>query len=673
MEAEKAQQRIGKLTKEINAHNHRYYVLSQPIISDEMYDLMLKELEDLEQRFPEFSSDNSPTKRVGGDITKNFETVPHTYPMLSLSNSYSREEIKEWSDRALKLLDAEVEYVCELKYDGVAIGITYKDGELFRALTRGDGTKGEDVTANVRTIRSVPLTLIGQTYPREFEIRGEIVLPRKRFERINEERMANGEAPYMNPRNTASGTLKQQDSAKVSKRGLDAYLYGVYSAEAISENHFSRVMEAGSWGFKIPKPEHRYIEKCGSIEGVLNFIEYWDDERKNLPFDIDGIVIKVNNAAQQEELGFTSKSPRWAIAFKFKAEQVSTRLEKISYQVGRTGSITPVANLSPILLAGTTVKRASLHNADQIEKLDIREGDEVYVEKGGEIIPKVVGVNLANRPSDSRPHVYAVHCPECQHPLERSEGEANHFCPNINACPPQIKGKMEHFISRRAMDIDGIGPETIDQLYSANLVKNIGDLYTLNFEDLIDLDRMAEKSVNNLLAGVKQSKSVPFERVLFALGIRHVGETVSKKLCKHFGTLEKLMAATKEELEHVDEIGAVIADSLISYFADQDNLLLINSLKSFGLQLETAEKNEKQSDTLSGKSFVVSGVFSKFSRDELKTTIESHGGKNSGSISGKTDYIVAGDKMGPSKLAKAEKLGIPVISEDDFVDMIAVK
>jgi len=671
MDSATAKHRIESLSKEINEHNHRYYVKSQPIISDQMYDLMLKELETLEQEFPALANENSPTKRVGGDITKNFDTVKHIYPMLSLANSYSREEIEEWSARAQKLLGDESEFVCELKYDGVAIGISYKNGQLERAVTRGDGTKGEDVTANVRTIRSVPLSLMPSQYPEEFEIRGEIVLPKAQFARINEERLQAGEAAYMNPRNTASGTLKLQDSSIVSARRLDAYLYGVYSAQPPLPNHYATVMAAGEWGFQIPDASKRFIEKCQNIEGILAFIDYWDQAREGLPFEIDGIVIKVNSYHQQEELGYTSKSPRWAISYKFKAEQVTTQLNEITYQVGRTGAITPVANLEPVLLAGTTVKRASLHNADQIERLDIRAGDTVMVEKGGEIIPKVVGIKMDARPADSAPHVYATVCPECGTELQRNEGEANHFCPNATGCPTQIKGRIEHFISRRAMDIDGIGPETIELLHTNGLINDLTDLYALTFEDIIGLDRMAEKSALNLLEGINASKQVPFERVLFALGIRFVGETVSKKLVRHFGDIDSLIAATKEELEAVDEIGKVIADSVLDHFSHEEHLRMVQRLRAFGLQMVGEKKAAPDSDKLSGKKFVVSGVFSAFSRDEIKAEVEKNGGKNVGSISSKTDYVLAGDKMGPSKLAKAEKLGIPVISEQAFIEMIA--
>lgn len=666
-----AKQRIDELSTELEEHNHRYYVLNDPSISDYEFDQKLKELEQLESEHPEFAHTNSPTKRVGGDITKKFETVEHDYPMLSLSNSYSKEEIIEFESRARKLTDADMQYVCELKYDGVAIGIKYVNGELTRALTRGDGTKGEDVSANVRTIRTVPLKLRGDGYPEEFEIRGEIFFPLTEFKKANELREAAGEQLFANPRNSAAGTLKSQDSKVVAERNLDCYLYGVYSRSPIASNHYDSVLQAGEWGFHIPDPSKNRIRRCSNIDEIMEFINYWDTERHNLNFEIDGIVIKVDNYVQQQDLGFTAKSPRWAIAYKFKAAEVTTKLESVTYQVGRTGAITPVANLAPVLLAGTTVKRASLHNADQIEKLDLRVGDFVYVEKGGEIIPKVTAVDLDKRPKDSQPLTYITHCPECNTELVRKEGEALHYCPNETGCPPQIKGKMEHYIGRRAMDIEGLGAETIEQLYDEGLIRNIADLYDLHEEQLLPLERMAQKSVDNMLAGIEASKQVPFERVLFALGIRYVGETVAKKLARTLGSMSALRAASEEQLCEIDEIGARIAQSVVEFMKDENNSTLIDRLIQAGLQLEIPEEElTTGSDVLNGQTFVISGVFERHSQDELKELIEKNGGKNTGSVSAKTNYLLAGDGMGPSKRAKAEKLGVNIISESDFEAMI---
>lgn len=667
MDKATAQKEIERLSKELNRHNHLYYVESNPEISDYDFDQLLKQLQELEEKFPEFAQDNSPTKRVGGDITKKFETVVHRYPMLSLSNTYSEEEIEDWVARVKKLAEGDLEYVCELKYDGVAIGIQYVDGKLVQAVTRGDGTQGENVTANVRTIRTIPLTLHGD-YPEDFEIRGEIFFPLANFHRLNEERRDIGEAEFANPRNTASGTLKMQDSKIVAERGLDCFLYGVYGTN--SENgHFEMVQKVGEWGFKIPPAKERYIEKTNSVEGVMNFIHYWNEERKNLPFEIDGIVIKVNSYAQQEDLGFTAKSPRWAIAYKFKAERVQTTLEEVTYQVGRTGAITPVANLTPIQLGGTTVKRASLHNQDQIEKLDLHLQDAVYVEKGGEIIPKIVGVNTDLRDKDA-PKVEFIHqCPECSTELIRREGEAQHYCPNDLGCPPQMKGKIEHFISRKAMNIDGLGAETVDVLFENNLIQNYADLYELTFDQVVELERMADKSANNLIQGIEASKQIPFERVLFGLGIRFVGETVAKKLAKHFKSMEAIKSASFDDLIAVDEIGDKIAMSIQVFFQDEKNVELVNRLASFGLQMEIEEK-EGASNMFEGLSFVVSGVFNAFSRNELKALIESNGGKNVGSISGKTSYVVAGESMGPAKLKKATDLGVTILSEDEFIAML---
>ncbi len=665
-------ERIEQLTRELNEHNYNYYVLNAPVISDYDFDMLLKELQELEEKYPEYASPNSPTKRVGGDITKKFETVKHRFPMLSLSNSYSKEEIEEFAERVKKLVDGEVEYVCELKYDGVAISITYQNGEFVRAVTRGDGVQGEDVTANVKTIRTVPLKLRGDYLP-DFDVRGEIIFPLDAFNRLNEEREEAGEPLFSNPRNTASGTIKMQDSSVVASRGLDCFLYQLYADKIPFEGHFEALQAIAKWGFKVPKAEDNYIKKVHSIEGIMDFIDYWDKHRENLPFEIDGIVIKVNNFHKQEELGFTAKSPRWAIAYKFKAERVSTLLHKITYQVGRTGAITPVANLEPVQLAGTIVKRASLHNADQIEKLDIRERDTVFVEKGGEIIPKIVGVDLSKRPKDSKPTHFIEYCPVCGTKLIRDEGEAQHYCPNSNGCKPQIVGRIEHFIGRKMMNIDGLGVETVNQLYDAGLVKNVADLYDLTLEDLLPLERMAEKSAQNLLQGLEESKKVPFERVLFALGIRHVGETVAKKLAKHFKNIDNLASADVETLVQVDEIGEVIAKSVVDFFNDEENRIIIERLKKAGLQFSINEEDHQQKSTvLEGKTVVISGVFNK-SRNELKKLIEEHGGKNGSSISGKTDFLLRGDKMGPSKLAKAEKLDIPMISEDEFLEMIGEK
>jgi DNA ligase (NAD+) len=663
-----AKEEILKLSEAINQHNHLYYVESNPVISDYDFDMLLNRLLELEQQFPEFAFDFSPTKRVGGDITKKFETVVHRFPMLSLSNTYSEEEIQEWETRLKKQAEGELEYVCELKYDGVAIGIRYENGVLTRAVTRGDGTQGEDVTTNVKTIRTIPLQLKGQ-FPADFEIRGEIFMPLKSFQKLNEEREENGEALFANPRNTASGTLKMQDSKVVAERSLDSYLYGVYGTDLNFPGHLEAVNAAGEWGFKVPQSKNRFIEKTKTIDGIMQFIHFWDKERHNLPFEIDGVVIKVNNYEQQRKLGFTAKSPRWAIAYKFKAERVETKLEAVTYQVGRTGSITPVANLTPVQLGGTTVKRASLHNSDQIEKLDLHEGDYVYVEKGGEIIPKIVGVNLEKRSTAAEKINYIAHCPECQTELIRKEGEANHYCPNEDACPTQMKGKLEHFISRKALNVDGLGAETVDLLYDKGLVRNQADLFDLTFDQVVDLDRMADKSANNLLIGLKEAKNVPFERVLFAIGIRFVGETVAKKLAKHFKNIDAIRTASFDELVNVDEIGEKIAISVQQYFMDEAHNLLIERLKKAGLQFELVEK-EGASNKLEGKAFVVSGVFTSFSRDEIKEVIESNGGKNVSSISSKTDFVVAGDNMGPAKLKKASDLGITILSEDEFIQLL---
>jgi DNA ligase (NAD+) len=661
---------IQRLTDELNRHNHLYYVESNPEISDYDFDQLLLKLQELEKEFPEFASDLSPTKRVGGDITKKFETIKHRFPMLSLSNSYSEEEIVEWGNRIKKSIETPVEYVCELKYDGVAIGISYLNGKLIRAVTRGDGNQGEDVTNNIKTIKTIPLQLIGD-YPQDFEIRGEIFFPIKAFEKTNEERRLIGEPEFANPRNSASGTLKSQDSKVVASRGLDCMLYGIYGDDLPFDNHSESVQKAKDWGFKVPTIEDRFIFKTDTIEGIMDFIHYWDKNRSNLPFEIDGIVIKLNSYEIQSELGFTAKSPRWAIAYKFKAERVETILEEVSFQVGRTGAITPVANLKSVHLGGTTVRRASLHNADQIAKLDLHIGDSVYVEKGGEIIPKIVGVNEKLRLSTALKVLFIKCCPECQTALIRRDGEVQHFCPNEKSCPPQVKGKIEHFIARKAMNVDGLGAETVDLLFSKGLIKNIADLYDLRFDQVIDLDRMAEKSVNNLLKGIEDSKQITFERVLFAIGIRFVGETVAKQLAKAFKNIEALALAKYEELIAVDEIGEKIAISVQNYFLESENVHMIERLQKAGLQFQVEEKIFS-SDSLKGKNFVVSGVFSLFSRDQLKELIEQHGGKNVSSISSKTNYVIAGENMGPSKLEKATQLGVLIISEDDFAAMIGL-
>jgi DNA ligase (NAD+) len=668
MNKEAIHKRIIELSTLIEEHNYNYYVKSNPIISDYEFDTLLKELEKLEKDFPEFALENSPTKRVGGDITKKFQSVVHEYPMLSLSNTYSEEEIIDWENRIFKLSDKAPTYVCELKYDGVAIGIRYENGELIQAVTRGDGSKGEDVTTNVRTIKTIPLKLRGD-FPPKFEIRGEIFFPIANFVKLNEQKAELGEDLYANPRNTASGTLKSLNSAVVAERGLDCFLYGVYGERLRAESHSEAVSKAGTWGFQVPDHSKKMIAKCTSIDEIMAFIAYWDKERSHLPFEIDGIVIKVDRYQEQENLGFTAKSPRWAIAYKFKAERVETLLKDVTYQVGRTGAITPVANLEPVLLAGTTVKRASLHNADQIAKLDLYENDSVFVEKGGEIIPKIIGINPVLRKENAQPIQFIDHCPECNSELVRKEGEAQHYCLNSDGCAPQIKGKIEHFISRKAMDIDGLGPETIDLLFKQGLITNYADLYELTFYDIVELDRMADKSANNAIQSINKSKETTFERVLFALGIRFVGETVAKKLARHFKTIDAIIAASFEELIAVDEIGEKIAQSIREFFSITVHIEIVDRLKKYGLQFEM-EIEEDASILLEGKTFVISGVFQKVTRDELKKLIEKNGGKNVGSISAKTDFLVAGENMGPAKLAKATSLGVQLISEDEFLAMI---
>jgi DNA ligase (NAD+) len=662
------QNTIQNLREELNQHNYNYYVLDQPTISDYEFDLKLAQLQELERQHPEFFDESSPTQRVGGAITKNFETVAHEHRMYSLDNSYSKEDLLEWEKRIQKVLgDVPLEYTCELKYDGASISITYVNGRLQRAVTRGDGFQGDDVTNNIKTIKSIPLQLKGN-YPPKFDVRGEIILPFAGFEKMNQELIEIGETPYSNPRNTASGSLKLQDSTEVAKRPLDCLLYFLIGNQLPFNSQFESLESARSWGFKAPKE----AKLAKSLDEVFQFIDYWDTHRHDLPYETDGVVVKVNSFQHQEELGFTAKSPRWAIAYKFKSEQVATRLNSISYQVGRTGAITPVANLEPVQLAGTIVKRASLHNADQIEKLDIRVGDTVFVEKGGEIIPKIIAVDLAQRPLFTEPTHYITHCPECQTELVRSEGEANHYCPNFYGCPPQIIGRIQHYISRKAMDIEGLGGETVALLFNNGLVHDYADLYELTVEQILPLERMAQKSAENLVNGVALSKNIPFERVLFALGIRYVGETVAKKLAKHYKNIDALRQASLMDLILVDEIGERIAQSVIDFFDNQENQIIIERLKNYGIQFEIVEKiNPNATDKLQGKTFVVSGVFSLYSRDELKQAIEDNGGKVGSSISAKTDYVVAGDNMGPAKLDKANKLNIPIISEEDFKVMIA--
>ncbi|MFD2552129.1 NAD-dependent DNA ligase LigA [Bizionia sediminis] len=660
------QEQIEAIREELRQHNYAYYVMDNPTISDFEFDAKLKQLQALESKHPEFFNPTSPTNRVGGEITKNFETVVHEHRMYSLDNSYSKEDLLDWETRLKKAIDGPIEYTCELKYDGASISITYLNGKLHKAVTRGDGFQGDDVTANVKTIKSVPLQLRGN-YPEKFDIRGEIVLPFDGFIKLNEARVAQGEEPYRNPRNTASGTLKLQDSAEVAKRPLECLLYNLTGQNLNIQTQMESLNKAREWGFKVPE----IAKKASNIAQVLDFIAYWDTHRHQLPYETDGVVIKVNSLQHQEELGYTAKAPRWAIAYKFKAEQVATRLNKITYQVGRTGAITPVANLQPVELAGTTVKRASLHNADQIEKLDIREGDVVFVEKGGEIIPKIIAVDVTQRPQNSKPTVYATHCPECQTPLVRKESEAQHYCPNDTGCNPQIIGRIQHFISRKAMDIEGLGGETVALLVNAGLISNYSDLYELTIADVLPLERMAQKSAENLINGIEASKHIPFERVLFALGIRYVGETVAKKLANHFKSITALKKASVEELMAVDEIGNRIAESVTSFFAEDINNNIVERLSTFGVQMEiSAEKRANQTNVLAGQSFVVSGVFYKVTRNELKTLIENNGGKVASSISSKTNFVVAGDKMGPSKKEKAQQLQVPILTEDDFLKML---
>ena len=657
-------EQILRLRKELNEHNYRYYVLNDPLISDYDFDRKMRELQELEAAYPQYDDPNSPSHRVGSDLTGEFATVAHRYPMLSLSNTYSPDEMHEFCDRVAREV-GETEYVCELKFDGTAISVTYENGRLVRAVTRGDGTAGDDVTANVRTIRSIPLELRGDDYPSFFEIRGEILMPHASFDRLNAEREEAGEAPFANPRNAAAGTLKQQSSAVVARRGLDNFMYYLVGDDLPYASHWESLQKAKEWGFKISDR----MELCRSTECIDDYIRRVDRLRETLPYDTDGVVIKVNEYALQRKLGYTAKSPRWAVAYKFKAEQALTRLNTVDFQVGRTGAVTPVANLDPVQLAGTTVKRASLHNAEQIALLDIRLHDMVYVEKGGEIIPKIVGVELSRRPADSTPFEYITHCPECGTLLVRYEGEAKHYCPNQSHCPPQIVGRIIHLIARRAMDIEGLGEETVALLYEQGLIRNIADLYDLTAGELAPLPRLGEKSAENIVTSIRRSAEVPFPRVLFALGIRFVGETTAKNLAARFGSLDAIAAATREQLLEADEVGEKIADSVIQYLSDEDNLKIIARLRKAGVQF-SGGKREGLSDSLGGRTFVISGTFAAHSRDQLKELIELHGGKNLAAVSSNTDFLLAGANMGPAKLAKAQKLGVEIIDEERFLAMI---
>ncbi|MCX6281219.1 MAG: NAD-dependent DNA ligase LigA [Bacteroidetes bacterium] len=681
MDREQARHRIEELSEEIRMHNYRYYVLSRALVSDYQFDLKLEELARLEKEFPEYLYPDSPTRHVGGEITREFRQVVHRYPMLSLGNTYSEQDVRDFEERIHKIIGEETEYVCELKFDGVAIGLTYVDGRLVQAVTRGDGVQGDDVTANVRTIRSIPLKLQGEGYPREFELRGEIILPHSSFESLNLQKEEDGEEPFANPRNAASGSLKMQDSAEVARRRLDCFLYTIQGPELPYVTHYESLQAARKWGFRISD----YVVRCKTIDDIFDYINTWNEARKDLPFDIDGVVIKVNSYAQQEQLGYTAKSPRWAIAYKFKAEEAPTELISVDFQVGRTGTVTPVANLKPVALAGTVVKRATLHNADVIAGLDVRTGDTVFVEKGGEIIPKITGVDLSLRPAGSQPLMFPKVCPECGASLVRREGEAAWFCPDETACPPQIKGKLEHFISRKAMNIDSLGEGKIEILFDNGLVISPADLYDLKYDLLIGLEKQykgegdkkdrvvkfREKTVVNILNGIAASRTVPFERVLYAIGIRYVGETVAKKLARHFGSIDKLRMAGINELTDVEEIGEKIARSLLLWLELPGNIELIERLRSCGLQLAiTAEQSPRKSSKLDGMTFVVSGVFGKFSRDEIKKAVEDHGGKNVSSVSARTSYLLAGENMGPEKRRKAETLGVRIISEEEFLKMI---
>ena len=661
-------EQINELRAALHQHNYNYYVLNAPEISDKEFDDLMHKLQELELEHPEYKDENSPTMRVGSDINKNFTQIAHKYPMLSLANTYSETEVTDFYERTRRALNEEFEICCEMKYDGTSISLTYENGKLIRAVTRGDGEKGDDVTDNVKTIRSIPLVLHGDNYPQSFEIRGEILMPWTVFEELNQEKEAREEPLFANPRNAASGTLKLQNSSIVASRKLDAYLYYLLGEGLPFDGHYENLQEAAKWGFKISP----LMRKCRTLEEVFEFINYWDVERKNLPVATDGIVLKVNSLKQQKNLGFTAKSPRWAIAYKFQAERALTRLNMVTYQVGRTGAVTPVANLDPVQLSGTIVKRASLHNADIIEGLDLHIGDMVYVEKGGEIIPKITGVDTPARFMIGEKVKFITHCPECGSKLVRYEGEAAHYCPNETACPPQIKGKIEHFISRKAMNIDGLGPETVDLFYRIGLIKNTADLYTLTADDIKGLDRMGEKSAENIIKGIEQSKQVPFERVIFALGIRFVGETVAKKIAKSFKDIEELENASLERLVSLGEIGEKIAQSILNYFGNSSNRELVNRLKEAGLQLyRTEEDLSGHSDKLAGLSIVISGVFTHHSRDEYKDLIEKNGGKNVGSISAKTSFILAGENMGPAKLEKATKLSVRIMNEEEFLELIS--
>ena len=666
MKESEARARIEKLRREIEEHNQRYYVLNDPVISDFEYDLLLNELETLEKKFPSLITEESPTQRVGSDIRKEFSQYDHQYPMLSLANTYNEDELRDFIEKAEKVAEGPVEYVCELKFDGASISLTYRNGTLLRALTRGDGNSGDDVTPNVRTIRSIPLRVTGKNNPQEFIIRGEILMSRPVFEKLNDERKRDGQPLFANPRNAASGTLKILDPRIVASRELDCMFYLLLSEDLPYPTHYDNLTEAMKWGFKVPDS----MRLCKNPGEVIEFINHWESNRKNLPFDIDGVVIKINSLALQSRLGFTAKTPRWAIAYKYKAEQVLTKLLSVSYQVGRTGTVTPVANLDPVKLAGSTVKRATLHNADQIELLDLHLNDMVYVEKGGEIIPKIIGVDHSSRNEDNRKIYFITNCPECGTKLIRNEGEANHFCPNYLHCPPQIKGRIIHFISRRAMNIDGLGEETVDLLFNNKLINNYADLYDLEAAQLIPLERMGEKSAANIIYSIKNSISVPYNRVLYALGIRHVGETVAKIIVGKFRSIDNLMKATDEELNSIPEIGPRITSSIISFFADKDNIEIISRLRSYGLKLSDEGEKTETGDRLKDKTILISGVFRKHTREEYKEIIEKNGGLNSSSLSGNTSFILAGENMGPSKKEKAIKLGIPLVSENEFLKLI---
>jgi DNA ligase (NAD+) len=666
MKQSEAKTRIDIIQREIEEHNNRYYVLNQPSISDFEYDILLNELITLEKKFPGLISENSPTRRVGSDITNEFEQFEHIYPMLSLGNTYNEEELREFDSRVRKTISQSIEYVCESKFDGASISLIYKNGSLFRAITRGDGNKGDDVTLNIKTIKNIPLKISDKKIPAEFVIRGEILMPRAVFNKLNEERIKAEITPFANPRNAAAGTLKLLDPRIVASRSLVCMIYFLLSEELPHDNHYDNLKEAAGWGFNVAES----IRLCKNIEEVIQFISYWESERKNLPYDTDGVVIKVNSLSQQQELGFTAKSPRWAIAYKYKAEEATTRLLSVTFQVGRTGNITPVANLEPVLLSGSTVKRATLHNEDQIALLDLHLNDMVFVEKGGEIIPKIVGVDHSFRNENSRKILFISNCPECGTPLIKNEGEANHFCPNYLHCPPQIKGRIEHFISRKAMNIEGLGEETIDLLFSKKLINNISDLYDLRLEQLVPLERLGEKSAANILKSIRKSVETPYQRVLFALGIRHVGETVAKTVSGRFRTIDDLINADVEQLTSVAEIGPKIAASIVAYFSDDDNLEMIKRLQSAGVRFSNENSTSREGNSLDGKIIVISGIFREHSRDEYKEMIERNGGKNSASVSGNTSFILAGENMGESKKGKADEIGVPLISETEFLKII---